>query len=297
MTQIGCVIIATLGIQILTGYAGQVSIGHAAFFATGAYTSAILMKVWALPFWLAFICGGLTAGIIGVVAGASSLRVKGFYLVMSTLATHFIIIYTILRWRTLTGGPIGLKFPKANLLGIEINSEMGIFYIAMVTLVIATVAVKNIVKTRLGRAFVAVRDNEIAANVMGINVWIVKLKAFFIGCFFAGLGGSIWGYWIGYLTPDLFTLMDAIWYMGYIIIGGLGSIAGCFFGVIVIMVLKELLSRILPILDPNLAWIVGPTTDIIFGLLIIFMLIYAPRGIAQRWEIFKSWYRIWPLAY
>ena len=114
IAQMGCVIIAALGIQILTGYAGQVSIGHAAFFATGAYTAAILMKLGGVPFWIAFIGGGLVSGIIGVIAGAPSMRVKGFYLVMSTLATHYIIIYIILRWRSLTGGPIGYKVPNAS---------------------------------------------------------------------------------------------------------------------------------------------------------------------------------------
>ena len=296
MTQMGCVIISTLGIQILTGYAGQVSIGHAAFFATGAYTAALLMGEWHVPFWIAFIGGGVGAAIVGLIAGAPSLRVKGFYLVMATLAAHYIVMYVILRWRSLTGGPIGYKFPEATLFGMKLTSEISIYYIAMVALILATYAAKNMVRTRTGRAFVAVRDNDIAANVMGINVWLVKLKAFFIGCFFAGLGGAIWGYWVGHLTVGLFSLMDAIWYLGYIIIGGLGSISGCFFGVITVMMLKEALSGVLPALDPSLAWLVGPSTDIFFGVFIVIMLIYEPRGLAHRWEIFKSWYRLWPLG-
>jgi branched-chain amino acid transport system permease protein len=296
MTNIACIIISTLGIQILTGYAGQVSIGHAAFFGTGAYTSAILMGELQFPFYIAFIGGGVAAGIVGLIAGGPSLRVKGFYLVMSTLATHYILFYVIHRWRSLTGGPIGYQFPEASLFGINLRSEISIYYIAIIGLLIATYAATNIVRTKMGRAFIAVRDNDLAANVMGINVWLVKLKAFFIGCFFAGIGGAIWGYWVGHLTVRLFSLMDAIWYLGYIIIGGLGSISGCFFGVTAVFLVREALSRVLPALDPSLAMIVGPSTEIIFGVVIIIMLVVEPRGLSHRWELFKVWYRVWPLA-
>jgi branched-chain amino acid transport system permease protein len=297
LNQMGCVIIATLGIQILTGYTGLFSIGHAAYFATGAYTAAILMAHFHVPFWIAFIAAGIAAGLVGVVTGAPCLRVKGFYLIMATLAAHFIIIYILNHWASLTGGSEGYKFPDAQLFGLTFNTEGRIFYLVMTTLVIATFAAKNLVRTRMGRAFVAVRDNDIAADILGINVWLVKLKAFFIGCFFAGIAGALWGHWAGRVNPELFPLMDAIWYLGYIIIGGMGSIPGCFFGVITVLGLKELTSRVLPFVDPGLVNIVAPATDILFGLIIILMLIFEPRGLAHRWEILKTWYRNWPLAY
>ncbi|MBU2549356.1 MAG: branched-chain amino acid ABC transporter permease [Proteobacteria bacterium] len=297
MTQMGCVIIAAFGIQILTGYAGQVSVGHAAFFATGAYSGAILMAQLHFPFLLALVSAGFIAGLVGVIAGAPSLRVKGFYLVMGTLAGHYIIHYVILRWRSLTGGSLGYQFPAASFFGLSINTEVRHFYLVMIVLLIATVAAKNIVRTRMGRAFVAVRDNDLAANVMGINVWLVKFQAFFVGCFFAGVGGALWAHWAGSITPGLFPLMNGIWYLGYIIIGGLGSIVGCFFGVITVMGLMEVLSRVLPAVDPSLTGFVAAGTDVFFGLVIVLMLIFEPRGLAHRWEIFKSWYRIWPLAY
>ncbi|MFC1822373.1 branched-chain amino acid ABC transporter permease [Thermodesulfobacteriota bacterium] len=297
INQMGCLIIATLGMQILTGYTGQISLGHAAFFAIGAYTSAILMAEFHIPFFIAFIAAGIAAGLIGVVAGAPGLRVKGFYLVMATFAVHFIVIYTLNHWTSLTGGSEGYKFPHAQIFSLAFNNENRMFYLVMISLVLSTYAAINILRTRLGRAFVAVRDNDLASNVLGVNVWLVKLKAFFVGCFFAGLGGALWGHWAGYITPELFTLMDAIWYLGYIIIGGLGSIPGAYFGVVTVLGLKEIIARALPLLDPSLVNIVAPFTDILFGLVLILMLIFEPRGFVHRWETFKSWYRIWPFAY
>ena len=198
MTSMGCIIIATLGIQILNGYAGQVSIGHGAFFATGAYAAAILMVKLHFPFFLAVLSAGIIAGVVGLVVGTPGLRLKGFYIAMSTLAGHAIIIYVIIRWRSLTGGNFGHDFPAGSFLGYSLANERNQFLFVMAVLVLSTYAATNIMRTMTGRAFIAVRDNDLAANVMGINVWVVKLKAFFIGCFFAGIGGALWGHWAGH---------------------------------------------------------------------------------------------------
>ena len=297
MTQIGVVIIATLGIQLLTGYCGQISIGHAAFVAVGAYTCAILTGTYHLPFLVSLLCAGIVTGLVGLIFGAPSLRLKGFYLIMSTLAAHFVVMYVIVHWTSMTGGASGYIVPPATIGPIIFDSDQEYFYLAIGFLLICTYLAKNITRTRLGRAFIAIRDNDLAANVMGINVWLVKLEAFFIGCFFAGIAGGLWAHWLGCLSPALFSLMAGIWYLGYIIVGGIGSITGVYFGVLLIMLMKEGLSRLMPLFGAGLIPLIPPLTDIMFGLIIILILILEPRGLYHRWEMFKSYYRLWPLAY
>ena len=295
LSQLFSVIIATLGIQILTGYGGQISIGHSSFVAIGAYTTTILMVQLHFPFWAAIICGGIMSGIVGAIFGCTSLRIKGFYMVMSTLAAQFLIMYFISHW-SLTGGNLGLEVSKVQLFGMELNTPERIFCLSAVALALSTFLAKNITRTRMGRAFVAVRDNDLAAKTLGINVAITKIWCFFTGCFFAGIGGGVWSFWLGWVEPTQFTLLDSLWYLAYIIVGGMGSIAGCFFGAITIMGTKEALSRVLPAVDPTFAIFISPATTIFFGLVIVAMLIFEPRGINHTWETFKNYYRTWPLA-
>jgi len=293
-------IIATLGIQILTGYCGQLSSGHAAFVAVGAYTSALLTGGAGISFWLAVPIAGLFAGIIGLIVGLTSIRLKGFYLIISTLAAHFIIMYVISHWTSITGGSFGLSAPPPELFGFSFNSPERYYYIALGALLLATYVAKNISRTNVGRAFIATRDNDLAAKVMGINVSAYKLLAFFIGCTFAGVGGAIAAHARGVVTPESYTLVESFWYLGYIIIGGLGTITGAFFGVIFIAILNNGLSAILAALSSiytGAASLLGPLMLVIFGLAIILFLIFEPRGLAHRWEIFKAWYRLWPFSH
>jgi len=293
-------IIAALGIMILTGYCGQLSSGHAAFVAIGAYTSALLTSHSMLPFWISVPAAGLLAGIIGLIVGITSIRLKGFYLIISTLAAQFIIMYIISHWTPVTGGSFGTSAPAPELLGISFNSPETYYYIALVALLIATYVAKNVVRTNVGRAFIAIRDNDLAAKVMGINVSAYKLLAFFIGCAFAGVGGAIAAHARGVVTPASYTLIESFWYLGYIIIGGLGTITGAFFGVIFIAILNNGLSAILSALSSiyvGAASLLGPMMLVIFGLTIILFLIFEPRGLAHRWQIFKAWYRLWPFSH
>lgn len=293
-------IIATLGIMILTGYCGQLSSGHAAFVAIGAYTSALLTSHSILPFWISVPVAGLLAGVIGLIVGITSIRLKGFYLIISTLAAHYVIMYIISHWTSVTGGSFGTSAPAPELLGISFNSPESYYYIALVALLIATYVAKNIARSNVGRAFIAIRDNDLAAKVMGINVSAYKLLAFFIGCTFAGVGGAIAAHARGVVTPESYTLVESFWYLGYIIIGGLGTITGAFFGVIFIAILNNGLSAFLAALSSfytGAASLLGPLMLVIFGLAIILFLIFEPRGLAHRWEIFKAWYRLWPFSH
>jgi branched-chain amino acid transport system permease protein len=288
-----CVLISTLGLQILTGYAGQISIGQAAFFGVGAYTSAILVNDYHVPFLLSVLLSGCVAAFVGSIFGVPSLRLKGFYLVMATLAGHSIIIYAVSHMK-FTGGQVGhdAAFPIIGPLQFDTPSRL--YWLNFTFLIVFTWIAKNIVRGRWGRAFIAVRDNDLAANVMGINVWQTKILAFAVGCFFAGVGGSLSAHYVGFIHPTQFPLMDGIWYLGYIIVGGLGSITGCYFGVILITAIKELLIRVPA---GQLADYLLPMTDVAFGTVLILVLLFDPRGLYHRWEVFKNYYRIWPLAY
>ena len=295
---IGITIIAAIGLNILTGCCGQLSIGHAGFIAVGAYTSAILTNRFELPFLVGLISAGFSAGLVGMVFGIPSLRVKGFYLAITTIAAQFIIIWIINHWASVTGGFTGMSVPPASIGDNTFISQGSQFYLIMVVVVIVVFLAKNLARTRAGRAFVAVRDNDLAAQVMGINLFRYKLIAFFIGCFLAGIAGSLLAHWTGYLNAENFTMMDSILYIGMIIIGGLGTVVGPIFGVLFIRLVQQGITLISPIIEsaqPTLP--AGFTTGIgpmVFGLAIILFLILEPRGLAHRWALLRASYRLWP---
>lgn len=294
------IIIATLGIQILTGYCGQLSVGHSAFVAVGAYTSAILVSSSGLSFWVALPIAGVAAGLVGLIVGLTSIRLQGFYLIISTLAAQFIIMYVIVHWTSATGGSFGMPAPAPKLAGIVLGTPHSYFYVVFVALLIATYVAKNIVRTNVGRAFIATRDNDLAAEVMGVNLTAYKLLAFFIGCAFAGVGGALAAHARGVISPDNFTLIQSFWYLAYLIIGGLGTITGAFFGVIFIAILSNGLSAMLASLStifPGATSLLAPLMLFILGLVIVLFLTFEPRGLAHRWEIFKAYYRLWPFSH
>lgn len=294
-------VIAVHGLNILTGYCGQISLGHAAFLAVGAYTSAILTTKLGLSYWLALPCAGLNAAIIGMFFGLPAVRIKGLYLALATVAAQFIIIYVITVARPLTGGIDGIHTPPPQIGNITLDSAQSYYYLAVILAIIATIMAKNIVRTRAGRAFIAIRDNDIAAEVMGINLFRYKLFAFFIASFFAGIAGSLWVHNFGYTHPDQFPLIDSVWYLGMIIVGGMGSTAGAIFGVIFLRLLGELvtvmaptLASLIPAISTTVAAALGP---VVYGVVIILFLVFEPRGLAHRWEIAKANYRFWPFSY
>jgi len=297
---IGITIVAATGLNILIGYCGQLSIGHAGFIAVGAYTSAILTNRFELPYVVALVCAGLMAGIIGLIFGIPSVRVKGFYLAITTIAAQFIIIWVINHWN-ITGGFVGISVPYASIGGFEFRSEASQYYLIIIIAALVTFLAQNIVRTRLGRAFIAIRDNDLAAEVMGINLFFYKMLAFFIGCFLAGIAGSLLAHWIGYMTAEHFTLSESILYIGMIIIGGLGTTLGPILGVLFIRLLQQALTvMVVPFLESTRILPAGFATGLaplLFGLFIILFLILEPRGLAHRWSLFKSAYRLWPFSY
>ncbi|MFC1915761.1 branched-chain amino acid ABC transporter permease [Chloroflexota bacterium] len=298
---IGITLIAATGLNILTGYCGQLSIGHAGFIAVGAYTSAVLTNRLELPFLVGLFCAGLTAGLIGLIFGLPSVRVKGFYLAITTIAAQFIIIWVINHWSSVTGGFVGIKVPYASIGNFIFRSEASQFYLIMSIVALCIFLAKNLARTRVGRAFIAIRDNDLAAEVMGINLLYYKLLAFFIGCFMAGIAGSLLAHWIGFMNAEQFSLTESILYIGMIIIGGLGTTLGPILGVVLIRLLQQILTVVIvPFLEGNIALPSGFATGVtpmLFGLVIILFLVLEPRGLAHRWALFKSAYRLWPFSY
>jgi branched-chain amino acid transport system permease protein len=301
INSIGITLIAALGLNLLVGYCGQLSIGHVGFIAVGAYTSAILTHH-GVPFIIALATAGLVSGSIGVIFGLPSVRVKGFYLAITTIAAQFIIIWIISHWQ-ITGGFNGMNVSYASLFGFKFKSRISQYFLVMVIAVLAVFFAKNIARTKLGRAFIAIRDNDLAAEVMGVNLLYYKLLAFFIGCFFAGIAGSLLAHTTYALFPEQFTFSDSILYVGIIIIGGLGTSLGPILGVILIILLKNALlpNYLVPFLEHTFTGLPAGFTSgvapMIFGLVLVLFLVMEPHGLAHRWNLFKAAYRLWPFSY
>jgi branched-chain amino acid transport system permease protein len=298
---IGITLIAAVGLNILVGYCGQLSIGHAGFIAVGAYTAAIMTTRLELPFLVGLIGAGVVSGFIGLIFGIPSVRVKGFYLAITTIAAQFIIIWVINHWGY-TGGFLGIKVPYASIGGLVFRSESSQFYLIITIAVLCVFFAKNLTRTKVGRAFIAVRDNDLAAEVMGVNLLYYKLLAFFIGCFFAGIAGALLAHWIGFINAEQFSFTESILYIGMIIIGGLGTSIGPIFGVVFIRILQQLLTQdLVPFLESTFtsfpSGFATGVTPMLFGLVIVLFLILEPRGLAHRWALFKSAYRLWPFSY
>ncbi len=298
LTMIGIAIISVHGLNILTGYCGQISIGHVGFMAVGAYASAILTARLGWPFWVALPCAALAAGVAGLIFGLPSLKIRGFYLIMATVAAHFIIIWLVLHLSNLTGGPDGMPVPKPQIGSFVFNSKASYYYLVMGVGCIATYGAVNITRTRAGRAFVAIRDNDLAAEVMGINLFSHKLQAFFIGCVYAGVAGALLVHYYGFASVDQFAFIDSVWFLGMLIVGGMGSISGAILGAVSLKLLDELVTMIGPVLSALVAAQAAASLALITrGLVIILFLIFEPRGLEHRWEILKGYFRLWPFSH
>lgn len=301
LTRLAITIVAVLGLHILTGLCGQVSIGHAAFIGVGAYVVAVLTTRYGVNGWLCLPLSGLAAGAVGVFFGLPSLRLKMFYLAISTLAASYIIVWCFRSFDSLTGGFKGLSIEPLTIGGVDLSSQANFYILAMAILVVATFVAKNIQRTSLGRAFVAIRDNELAAEVNGIAIFRHKLLAFFIGCVFAGVAGWLWSYSQLRVSPEQFRLLDSIWYLGMLIIGGMGSTAGVFMGALFLRLLEVMIDNIIPPLAesfPSIAVQLHVSMGLIlFGVVIVVFMLFQPRGLYYLWSKLQTYYRIHPYSF
>jgi branched-chain amino acid transport system permease protein len=280
-------IIAVLGLNILTGLCGQGSIAQAAFMAVGAYLSVILTGRCGLPFWIALPCAGVFAGSLGTSFGLSALKVRGLYLFLVTLGAHFIIEYAIIHIPGLTGGQTGISVSPPKLMGYAFRSLRSYYYIVIIFLTIALCVAKNLMRTHIGRAWMAIRDKDMVAKAMGINVYHYKLLAFFVGCAYAGVAGSLWAHSKSWLAPEDFSLMQACWFLGMIIVGGLGTVSGSILGTILLLGLGEIttyagpaIGKVFPALSMG---IFAASSQLIYSLIILLFLAFEPGGLINLW--------------
>jgi branched-chain amino acid transport system permease protein len=297
---IGFAVIGAVGLNILTGFTGQISLGHAAFMGIGGYTAAILVTRLGLPFWLALPGAGIVSALAGVIIGMPSLRVKGLYLCVATLAAQFIFEFLFVNWESMTRGIRGINLPAIELFTVVLDTERK-FYFLTIALVVPLVAfARNLFRTRVGRAFVAIRDRDLAAEIMGISLFRYKLMAFGISSFYAGIAGALWVSFMRIVTPEHFPFHLSIQYLAMIIVGGLGSVLGSIFGAIFMMLTPELLnvaSSALSQMMPGLQKLFIPMKEVVFGTLIVLFLVFEPRGLAEIWRRIKAFFLLWPFSY
>jgi branched-chain amino acid transport system permease protein len=299
---IGISAIAAIGLNILVGSTGLISLGHGAFFGVGAYSAGILAVTYGIPFLAVVPLAGLVTAVVGMIFGIPSGRLKGLYLTIATLAGQFIIEYVLVHWESVTGGTMGLTLPAPSLFGFEIAGDLSFFYVIYATALVMVFGAVNLMRTRYGRAFVAIRDNDRAAEGMGIPIFRYKLLSFAVSSFYAGVAGALWGYYMISITAEPFTLGLSVEYIAMIIIGGLGSIPGAIFGTVFITLLNEGLRWVTDTIM-NMGGLAGveltmaPLREFVFGLAIVLFILFEPRGLAEVWRIIRSNFKLWPFSY
>ena len=298
--------LAALGLNILTGYAGQLSLGTAAFMGIGAFMAYnAMLRVPHMPILGGFIVGGLSAAAVGIVFGLPSLRIKGFYLAVATLACQFFVLWTLNRvgWFSNYSSSGVITAQKITILGYVVDTPAAKYLLTLAVVAVMALAAKNLMRSETGRAFMAVRDMDVAASVIGIPMMKTKLLAFAISSFYCGVAGALYAYtYLGTVEPEAFTLDLSFRVLFMIIIGGVGSILGSFLGAAFITLFPIFLNLASKWLENRLGIemshaVVSNSEAIIFGGLIIFFLIVEPNGLARLWQITKEKLRLWPFPH
>jgi branched-chain amino acid transport system permease protein len=284
------------GLNILTGYTGLVSLGQAAFMGLGAYTVAVLELRAGTPALLNIAAGGFVAMAGGVVVGIPSLRVKGLYLAIATIAASFIAHFLFANWASVTGGTAGLSVPPARVFGVALDTSFRTYWLIVPIMLLMIVAAANLFRTRIGRAFIAIRDRDISAEVLGIPLLRYKLLSFGLSSFYAGVAGGLWAYFFRVVTPESFPLIMSIFFLAAIIVGGMGTILGAILGTVFMTMVPELLKLVvgwLP-LGGNAAVVLSPVRTIVFGALIVGFLVFEPHGLAEIWRRVRRFFHLYP---
>ncbi|GIX09857.1 branched-chain amino acid ABC transporter permease [Elioraea sp.] len=303
MIQIGYLGIAALGLNILVGFTGQISIGHAAFFGVGAFASAYFVEH-GVPVLAAIPLAGLATTAVGMVFGIPAARLKGLYLAIATLAAQFILEDFFARAQWFTGGVAGRVTLRPSLFGYSFDTDEAYFYVVLAWVVLGFLAAANLMRTRDGRALVAVRDHYLSAEIMGINLTYYRTLSFGISSFFAGIGGALYAHYLLFVSVEAFTILFSIQFLGMIIIGGLGSVMGSMMGSVFMVLLPEVVQGFADALAGGmvdralgLGNAVSFLREMTIGAAIILFLIFEPDGLAHRWRLIKAYWKLYPFAH
>jgi len=295
MTQlhfIGIYSIVGLGLMLLVGFTGQISLGHAAFLAVGAYTEALLAAAgW--PFWLSLPCAALLSAAVGIVVGLPALRLRGIYLAIATLAFGVIVEEIAARWESLTGGNSGLHVKPIELFGAKLDGDADFYYLVLALTAVCCIALANLLRSPTGRAFVAIRDSEISAACMGVNLARYKTLSFALSAALTGVGGALYAHKVSFISPEQFTLLVSIELVTLVILGGVGSLHGAVFGAAFIIVLPQLIAIAKDYLPAAVAGAAGLQSTV-FGLVLIGFIIFEPMGLYGRWLKIRTWFELFP---
>jgi branched-chain amino acid transport system permease protein len=298
-------VLVTVGLNILVGYTGQISLGHAGFFAIGAFITVLLMSELSFPFLVALVLSGLIAALFGFILGLPALRLEGPYLAIATLGFGMAITQVIGRWE-LFGGRMGIQTPPLKLFGFyPITTDKGFYFIIVTITFLLIWAARNLMKTKVGRAFIAIRDSDIAAETMGVNLTYYKTLAFAISAFYAGIAGGLMAFVLGFINPSSFNFILSIYFLAFVIVGGVGTIFGSIMGGVLMTWLILMLDKVqdLPYIGAILIiiserWMsvtgIHNISSIILGLVIVLIVVFEPLGLYGFWIRTKIYWKTWP---
>jgi len=298
-TQVFLALIGAIALMLLTGYAGQISLGHAGLIAAGAFTTAVLFKEFNAPIFLTLPASGLMGAVLGVIFGLPSLRLKGLYLALSTLALHFIVSYLGAEYESTRGFATGVIIDPPVLGPLTIEDPRLWYFILLFSDILVTLMAINLARSRTGRAWMAIRDRDVAAEALGIRVDVSKLSAFVVSSVITSIAGCLFAYYRGFVSVEAFSLLMTIEYIAMIIIGGLGSILGAVFGTIFVVLLPYAIDMIVDALNvpSRLTTYMFAIKYAGFGLIMIIFLVLEPSGLVGIWRRVRDYFILWPFRY
>ncbi len=275
-------VIVALGLNILVGYTGLISLGHAGFYAIGAYASVILTARFGVPFIAALLIAGFVAAAFGFLVGLPALRLSGPYLAIATLGFGIAVVQMLGKWESLSGGHMGIHAPKMSVGSMVLDSDLRNYYFIVTLCVLAAIGALNLVKSRIGRAFTAIRDSDVAAEATGVNLTWYKTLAFAVSAFYTGIAGSLMAHMVGFISPENYNLFVSIHFLVMVVVGGLGSILGSVLGAVLMVSLQQVMSGMQAL------------SMVVYGSIMILVILVEPLGLRGRWLKIKVYWKTWP---